>query len=71
MEELTLAGDPVFLSWLASRLEEEGIPYLIFDSHTDAAFAGALTALATRVMVDADDLPRAKAVLAEGEGITS
>jgi hypothetical protein len=70
MEELTLAGDLVFLSWLTCRLEEEGIPHLIFDSHTGAAFGGALTALAARVMVDAEDLARAKAILSEGEGMS-
>ncbi|WP_413206370.1 DUF2007 domain-containing protein [Rhodospirillum sp. A1_3_36] len=70
MEELTLAEDPVFLSWLTCRLEEEGIPHMVFDSHTGAAFGGALTAIASRVMVDAEDLARAKVILMEGEGMS-
>jgi hypothetical protein len=63
MEELTTADDPVFLSWLTCRLKGEGIPHLVLDFHTGAAFGGALSALSARVMVEERDLFRARRLL--------
>ncbi len=65
MLELTTSDDPVFLSWLMSRLAEEGIAAMVFDEHTSAALAGLLGTVRCRVMVDEDHLARARLILRE------
>ncbi|CCQ73639.1 Conserved hypothetical protein [Magnetospira sp. QH-2] len=65
MKELLRTDNPVLLSWLTARLEGEGIEALVFDAHTSSAYGSGLLALRRRVMVDDDDLPRAKRLLDE------
>ncbi len=63
MIELTRTCDPVFLTWLRARLDEEGIEAFVFDDRTAGAFACVLDAILARVMVDEADLARAQAIL--------
>ncbi len=65
MEELIKTDDPVFLSWLMARLDDAGIEAWVFDAHVGSLFEGALMAVRRRVMVAADDLPRARRILDE------
>ena len=62
MIELTRTNDPVLLSWLTMRLEQEDVAAFIFDTHT-AIVEGSIDAIQRRVMVADDDLPRARLVL--------
>jgi hypothetical protein len=65
MIELVRTHDPVFLSWLECRLADAGVDACVLDDHTSGAYAGALDAVARRVMVAEADLERARRVLAE------
>lgn len=65
MQELLRTDNPVLLSWLTARLAEEDIPAMVCDGHTAALYGGALAQVARRVLVAADDLPRARRLLAE------
>jgi hypothetical protein len=65
MIELVRTHDPVFLSWLEHQLASAGIDACVLDDHTSSAYAGALDAVARRVMVAETDLGRARLVLAE------
>lgn len=62
--ELTRSNDPVFLSWLTVRLEEEDVAAVVLDTHT-AIVEGSIGAIQRRVMVDEADLARARTVLHE------
>ncbi len=62
MVELIRTNDPVLLSWLTMRLEQEDVATFIFDTHT-AIVEGSIDAIQRRVMVADDDLPRARLVL--------
>jgi hypothetical protein len=44
---------------------QRGIKFCIFDAHTATAYAGALDAVAARIMVAEADLPAARQLLAE------
>lgn len=66
MIELCRIGDPVMLSWLESRLAEDGIASVTLDAFTSTAFAGTLEGIARRVMVAEADLARAQTILEEG-----
>jgi hypothetical protein len=48
---------------LAGRLESEGVPAIVFDGETSVG-DGSWLLVPVRVMVDADDLARARAVMA-------
>ena len=64
MIELTRTNDPVLLSWLTMRLEQEDVVAFVFDTHT-AIVEGSIGAIQRRVMVVDDDLPQARLVLQE------
>jgi hypothetical protein len=66
MIELCRSADPVMLSWLESRLAEDGIASVTLDAFTSTAFAGTLEGIARRVMVAEADLARARTILEEG-----
>jgi hypothetical protein len=66
MIELCRTGDPVMLSWLESRLAQDGIASVTLDAFTSNAFAGTLDSVARRVMVAEADLARARKILDEG-----
>lgn len=63
LTELTVVDDPVFLSWLLSCLDQEGIAATVLDRHTSAALGGAVGAIRARVWVPAARLERARWVL--------
>jgi len=65
MTELAVVDDPVFLSWLLSCLDQEGIATAVLDRHTSAALGGAVGAIRARVWVPGDRLERARWVLAK------
>jgi len=67
MEELIRTDDPVFLSALLAGLADVGIEAFVFDGHTSSVFPGIMDAVGRRVMVDSDDEPRARRVLASLE----
>ena len=71
MIELIRTDDPVLLTWLQSRLDEEGIPSVVFDAYTSGLYGGALGAVGRRVMVDDDDLSRAQLILEEGHRLAN
>jgi hypothetical protein len=54
------------LSWLESRLAEDGIASVTLDTFTSTAFAGTLDGIARRIMVAEADLARARQILDEG-----
>ncbi|NQV84004.1 MAG: DUF2007 domain-containing protein [Rhodospirillales bacterium] len=68
MEELVRTNDAVFLSWLTAHLGGEGIEAVVLDTHT-SVMEGSISAIPRRVMVNTEDLWRAKQILAEGERI--
>lgn len=68
MIELIRTNDPVFLSWLSLRLEEERVSAIVLDTHT-AVVEGSIGAIQRRVMIDEDDLVRARRVLQEAEDL--
>tara|TARA_B100000315_G_C14422257_1_gene516138 strand:- start:58 stop:300 length:243 start_codon:yes stop_codon:yes gene_type:complete len=70
MEELVRTNDTVFLSWLTTRLGGENIGSVVLDTHTNV-MEGSISAIPRRVMVDAQDLWRAKKILAEADEIQS
>lgn len=66
MLELVRSNDPVQISLLMAMLEEAGIEAVLLDSNM-SVLEGSLGILPRRVMILADDLPRAQDVLAELE----
>ena len=68
MVELIRTNDPVLLSWLQARLEEEGIRSFVLDAHT-SVLEGSVIAIQRRVMVDEGQIAAARRVLAEAEDI--
>lgn len=66
MVELVRTNDAVLLSWLTVALKEAGIESIILDHHT-SVLEGSISAIPRRVMVDADDVERARRVLAEAD----
>jgi len=59
MEELLRSNDPVWLSYVRHVLAEEGIDYLQLDDHM-AALEGSVGVIPRRILVLAEDLPRAR-----------
>jgi hypothetical protein len=68
MIELLRTNDPVLLSWLTVALSREGIDAVVLDTHT-SVLEGSAAAIPRRVMVDDDDLARAREVLAVADEI--
>jgi len=65
MIELIRSDDPVLVSWLEAQLRTTGITAHVLDAYTASAYGGALGAVQRRVMVEEQDLPRARLLLAE------
>ena len=65
MRELTRSNDPVFLSWLTDRLQDEGIYAVVLDSHM-SIMEGSISAIPRRVMVADDDFSRARWLMDAG-----
>lgn len=66
MDELIRTNDPVLLSYLVAALADAGIEAVVLDSHT-SVLEGSVSAIPRRLMVDDDDLPRAKRILEEAD----
>lgn len=66
MVELVRSNDLVYLSWIEAVLAAEGIPCFVLDGYT-SAIEGSIGAIPRRVMVDEDDLDRARELLAAAE----
>lgn len=62
MEELVRTNDLVLISYVSHLLEEAGIPFEVFDSHTSAV-EGSIGAIPRRVMVESGDFPAARRIL--------
>jgi len=68
MVELLRSNDLVLLSFIEALLAEAGVPSQVFDGGMSAA-EGLIGAFPRRVMIHADDLDRARALVEEaGEG---
>lgn len=67
MFELIRTVNPIFLSWLETRLAAAGIKTFIFDGHTSTVFGGTLDTVGRRLMVGEEDRERATDILAEGQ----
>ena len=66
MKEVLRTNNIVYLSFAQAVLDEAGIEHLVFDTHM-SVIEGSIGALPRRLMVDDDELDRAKAVLAAAE----
>ncbi len=64
MVELLRSNDPVRLSFVTALLADARIGAIILDTHTSVA-EGSIGAIERRMMVDDDDLARARRVLDE------
>lgn len=67
MRELTRTNDPVFLSYLQSELDAEGIEPLVLDAFASSVLEPMNVTALQRVMVGDEDYWRAWAVLEEAE----
>jgi hypothetical protein len=61
---LATSNDPVRLSFLTVLLADAGIAAVVLDAHA-SAIEGSIGAIPRRLMVAAEDEPRARRVLAE------
>jgi hypothetical protein len=66
MVELIRSNDLVHLSWAQAMLAGAGIAAVLLDDHTSAA-SGSINAIPRRLLVEEDDLERAREVLAQAE----
>ncbi len=64
MVELLRTTDPVRISWITALLADARIGTVVLDTHTSIA-EGSLGVLPRRMMVDDDDIARARRVLDE------
>ncbi len=64
MVELLRTTDPVRISWITALLADARIGIVVLDTHTSIA-EGSLGVLPRRLMVDDDDIARARRVLDE------
>jgi hypothetical protein len=66
MVELVRSNDLVYLSFVEAVLAAAGIGWTITDQHT-SIIEGSIGAIPRRILVDSDDLIRARRLLAEAE----
>ena len=64
--ELLRTNDPVLLSWLVALLADSNIPAVVFDTHT-SLLEGNISAFPRRLMVAAEDAPRARLIIEDAE----
>ena len=64
MKELLRSNDPVLISFVSALLDEEGIGFMVADTNM-SVLEGSIGALPRRVLVDEDELPRARRTLNE------
>lgn len=69
MKELLRTNDPIRLSWLIALLAGEGIEAIVLDTHTSIV-EGSIGAIPRRLMVNTEDVVRARQVLVDaGEAV--
>ncbi len=66
MVELLRTNDPVRLSYVRALLSAAAIESVVLDTHT-SIIEGCIGAIQRRIMVDDDDLPRARRVLEDAD----
>ena len=64
MVELVRSNDLVYLSWVEATLAAAGIESLVADQHT-SVLEGSIGAIPRRILVDDDDVNRARRLLAQ------
>ncbi|MEJ1157805.1 putative signal transducing protein [Prosthecomicrobium sp. N25] len=64
MQDLIRSNDIVLIATVEALLNGAGIGHLLLDSHM-AALEGSLGILPRRILVDEDDLPRARRLVAD------
>lgn len=64
MVELVRSNDLVYLSWVEATLSAAGIASLLTDQHT-SVLEGSIGAIPRRILVDDDDIGRARRILAQ------
>jgi hypothetical protein len=64
MKELLRSNDAVLISFVSALLEAEGIGFIVADSNM-SVLEGSIGALPRRVLVETDQMARAKAILTE------
>jgi putative signal transducing protein len=64
MKELLRSNDAVLISYVSALLEEAGIGFIVADTNM-SVLEGSIGALPRRVLVETDDLPRARRLLNE------
>ena len=62
MVELVRSNDLVYLSWVEATLAAAGIESLLTDQHT-SVLEGSIGAIPRRILVDDDDIGRARHIL--------
>lgn len=67
MVELVRSNDLVYLSWVEAQLAGVGIACLVTDQYTSVV-EGSIGAIPRRILVDVEDLARARRTLREAEG---
>jgi hypothetical protein len=64
MKELVRTNDAVLISFVEALMRDAGIDYLVADQNM-SVLDGSLGILPRRIMVDADEIERAKKILAD------
>ena len=64
MTELLKSNDLVFISYVVHLLSAHGIGAMVFDEHMSAV-EGSIGALPRRIMVDEEDVERARKLLSK------
>jgi Putative prokaryotic signal transducing protein len=64
MKELLRSNDAVLLSFVSALLGEEGIAFIVADTNM-SVLEGSIGALPRRVLVDSDEMERARRILTE------
>ncbi len=64
MQELIRTNDPVTISFAVSLLKDAGIGHFVADQNMSIA-EGSIGILAKRILVDADDIARARRLMSD------
>ncbi|MBC8037831.1 MAG: DUF2007 domain-containing protein [Rhizobiales bacterium] len=62
MKELLRSNDLVYLSYVTHLLSEDGLDHVLLDAYTSAV-EGSIGAIPRRLMVNEDDIGRARRIL--------
>ncbi|MGB2931012.1 MAG: DUF2007 domain-containing protein [Methyloceanibacter sp.] len=64
MKELLRSNDAVLISFVSALLAEQGIAFMVADTNM-SVLEGSIGALPRRVLVDSDEMERARRILTE------